>query len=267
MIRTLGFASIVICVAAAAGCLFDEDTAPIDYLRIDGAIIVQALDIDPSLPEIEQRLTPPWLTLYGDGTLIRAEPDGNGGHRITRARVPEADVRELVEDLADEGFLDFYVFEEPGWDGPEDATVTYLYLNTKQGTNSVRALGLDRPPGEGASDEHERLAEIYQRLRVTTGADARPYTSDRVALFVQVADPADVGDDYYAWRIPEIDLAEVAGETGAGSAILSATQTKLLAPGAGWRPFVQDETVFLVGFRPALPFEERFPEFDFPAPP
>ncbi|MGB2693994.1 MAG: hypothetical protein WBD55_02265 [Dehalococcoidia bacterium] len=268
MLRAISIALLLVLTAVlGAGCLVREDSEPIDYLQLEDAIIIQVLDVPGGLSPLEARLTLPSFTLYGDGTLIRAAPEADGSVEMTRAEVPEDAVRDLVEFMVGKGFLETYVFEDPGFDGPSDAATSYIYLNTEQGANSVRAVALDRTAPAGASDDHRRLVQIRNRLMdiddaAVGGRIEGAYKSEGIALFAQAAE-AD-GDSYVVWPLGSIDLAKVAGLEGQAGKVLLSQRDAASLPASRVETFVQGSQAYEVGYRPALPFEEHFPEFDFP---
>lgn len=253
--------------ALGGACFFGDDSEPVEFLKRENAIIIQVLDVGPGLSRLEQRLTLPSFTLYGDGTLILSER--GDGPQLLHARMPEEAVQDLVEFVAGEGFLDLFAFEEPGVDAPDDAATTYLYLNTKQGANSVRAIALDGVVGD---DDHARLAGIKERLEqldveALGGRVVGPFEPEQVALFVRAVEPPDPDADVRTWPLREIDLAS-AVEPGSpiGKELVPIERASaLVASGSsGLAMFEQGDLFFEVGYRPALPFEENFPEFDFP---
>ena len=259
------FAAVVFFAACGA-----DGGEPVDYVHLPEAIVIQLLEVDGRQPSFaEFGATVPQLTVYGDGTVIYQR---DGEPLPTRASLPEEALLDLVRSIADEGFLTF-VYEQPVPDGlGDDGATTYLYVNTKSGVNSVRAYGLAAgAPGDGAA-QYEALRNIRERLLALDiaalgGEVAGPYESSGAALFV---DPLPANSDRQGAPWPEdaIDLASIAADgMREGKRVLSADELRPLVNAAVIATptvYTEDGVTYEVAWRPTLPHEDNFPEFDFP---
>ena len=214
----------------------------------------------------------PEVTLYGDGTLIYAAMDAGGRLAIFQADVSDDAIGGLLEEIEDAGFFNFpYELASPVI-ATEDLATTYVYVNSKVAANAVNAyaLGADDVNEQSDGDEFEyyrRLVKIAERIDALTPADgAQPYRPDAIALVVVLQEGS--SGEAEPWSVDAIDLAEIAnGEDVAGERLLSGEQAAAIIrelPALTFRSFQEDGNVFAVGYRPVLPFEEHFPEFETP---
>ena len=266
------FVLLGIFVAVLSSACFRGGDDPVEYLHRPDAIIVQMLRLsgDPQ-PEVADRVVPPDFTLYGDGTLIFLRPSTGDAPSLLQAELPESAVDELLAFIVDEGFLEFrYRHSVEG--AASDAPTRFLYVNTKAAVNAISAVDLAGGAANGAK-ELRSIAEIAQRLSAVSPTDVGGrvvgrYAYDEVALFVQPLQSA--SGEPPAWPVEGIDLASLAAP-GSGvnkQALRVAEAGALLAElsEASWGRYQQDGRIFAVGYRPLLPFEEHFPEFDFSPP-
>lgn len=272
MLRSL---AVLVGVLAAAGCI-PRPEEPVAFLAAPDSILIQMVNGGgPARTEVAERLAVPDFTLYGDGTLIFARPDADGRPRLLRAELPEDALRDLLEFVFDRDFLDFpYDHENPD---ATDATTTFLYFHAKTEAYAFRAYGLDVELAEGALSgdarrQFERLATIKVRLdeldpETEGGRVLGDFVPEAVVLVVQPTEAPNLVGSPPAWPFPEIDVGEIA-PLGSGIVerrISGATATKLaqqLVPSAVPILFEHQGRWFAVGYRPVLPFEENFPEFD-----
>ena len=269
------FVVIALSGALALACLPGGDE-PIDYLERPNAIIIQLLNVSGQpQPRIADRLTTPEFTLYGDGTLIFTQVGDAGGTQLLEAELPKEAIEDLLAFIVGEGFLNF-AYEHAGESGATDATTTFLYVNTKAGVNSTSAYGLGAGSLADGPEQLQSIAEIVQRLdeldpEALGGRVVGPYEYGEIALLVQPVEEPNIVGSPAVFPFPEIDLAEIA-PPGSGlverriesdlGTILGVVPPEPAVPLLG--PFQQGDRFFFFGFRPILPFEENFPEFDFP---
>lgn len=256
--------------ALAAACLPGGDD-PVDYLERPDAIIIQMLNVSGETKlVIADRLALPEFTLYGDGTLIFTQTGGAGAPRLLEAELPKDAIEDLLAFIVGEGFLDF-AYEHEGESGADDATTTFLYVNTKGAVNSTSADDLGAGASADLREEFRSIAEIAQRLigldpEAAGGRVAGPYEYGEIALFVQPLALTDV--DPEDWPIAGVDLARLAPPDSPVVkevlALAEAAELVELLPAGDRRLYRQGDRLFAVGYRPLLPFEENFPEFDFP---
>jgi hypothetical protein len=256
--------------ALALACLPGGDE-PVEYLERPDAIIIQMLNVSGQpQPEIADRLTLPVFTLYGDGALIFAQTGGAEGTRLLEAELSKDAIEDLLAFIVGEGFLNF-AYEHAGERGATDSTTTFLYVNTKAGVNSTSADDLGAGSPADRPEEFQRIAGIAQRLsgldpEAAGGRVVGPYEYGEIALFVQ---PLIIYDgEPQAWPIAGVDLAGLAPP---GSSVVrqvftlaEAAELVELRPEGAHSLYRQGDRLFAVGYRPLLPFEENFPEFDFP---
>ena len=246
-----------------------DDT--VDYLERPDAIIIQMLNVSGQpLLKIADRLTLPEFTLYGDGTLIFTESDGDGAPRLLQAELPKDAIEDLLAFIVGEGFLDF-AYEHEGEPGADDTTTTFLYVNTKAGVNSTSADDLGAESPAARPDELRSIAEIVQRLSgldpaALGGRVVGPYEYGEIALFVEPVIIYDGGPQ--PWPVDGVDLAALAPpDSAVGRQVFTladAAELLEVLPASGQGFYRQGDRLFFVGYRPLLPFEENFPEFDFP---
>jgi hypothetical protein len=268
---------LLACAAALAGCIPRPDD-PVEWVERPDAILVQMVDV-VGLPQSEllDRLSLPVFTLYGDGTLIFVPPEEREqfpapGQTLLRAEIPEQAVRELLEGIVDEGFLEFaYDQDRPG--SRYDFSTTFLYVHTKTEANAVSAyaLGSPPPPDDGEQwDEFLRLVKIKERLdafdpAALGGRIVGEYQPEEFLLLVQPSASQDVPGEATVWPLTDVDLASIAAPgSGIVERRLSPTEASALMAALSSRSgtFRQGERFFDIGLRPLLPFEEHFPEFD-----
>ena len=259
--------------ALALACLPGGDE-PVEYLERPNAIIIQMLNVSGQpQPEIADRLTLPEFTLYGDGTLIFTQTGGAGGPRLLEAELSKEAIEDLLAFIVGEGFLNF-AYEQAGERGAINATTTFLYVNTKAGVNSTSAYALAGTQLENAGDEFDqfrRLQAIKQRLdeldpEALGGTAPGEFVLETVLLMVQPLEMTDA--EPQAWPITSVDLAGLAPR---GSSVVrqvftlaEAAELVEMLPAGAHGLYREGDRLFAVGYRPLLPFEENFPEFDFP---
>jgi len=242
---------------ASAACLPKHDD-PIDYLQLPESVIVH-MDVGagflfppPDVPE---------FTLYGDGTLILAADQGT---TLVQSRLSKGEIEDLLEFIENTGFFNFQ------YEQPEifitDVPTTYFYVNTRDAANAVSAyaLGANFPDG----DEYEplrRLNDIKARLdEIAAGAMTEPFVPETGELAIFPQGSGTTADE--PWPFPQIDIAAAAPD-GPATYALDANELAALGladPAATtcWCPVEHLGRVFTVRYRPVLPHEENFPEFD-----
>ena len=258
-------------IGALAVACWPGGDEPIEYLERPNAIIIQMLNVsgEPQ-PKIADRLTTPEFTLYGDGTLIFTQAGDDGGTQLIEAELPKEAIEDLLAFIVGEGFLNF-AYEHAGERGAIDATTTFLYVNTKEGVNSTSAYGLGAGSLADSPEALRSIAEIAQRLigldpEAAGGRVVGPYQYGEIALFVQPLEMTDAEPP--AWPIAGVDLAGLAPP---GSSVVrqvftlaEAAELVEMLPAGAHGLYREGDRLFAVGYRPLLPFEENFPEFDFP---
>lgn len=259
---------LAVLAAVLSACLPQPDE-PIEYLQLPNSIIIQMRRVDLEQSEVERLLAVPEFTLYGDGTLILREQREGEEYALVQADLSVEAVRDLLALIVDEGFLEFF-YDQPVASGAADAPMTFIYVNTKYGANSVRILGFGADQPEDVIGNIQRIERIVLRLEELTAAvlgsaDAAVYVPEGVLLLAEPLDPADVVGTPDEWPLAA-DLSELVGSGRPEARVqgeLVTEITALLKPGAQFsRTFQQDGRIFSVGFRPLLPFEENFPLFD-----
>ncbi|MEX1255311.1 MAG: hypothetical protein WEE64_13315 [Dehalococcoidia bacterium] len=261
---------VAIVVAALAGCLPQPDD-PIEYLAREDAVLVQ-MRTGGGWSRFD--LTVPEFTLYGDGTVLYVRQDEDGAAQVLRGQMPGQAVQDVLEFMEDEDFFQFQ-YEQPVIDFVNDAETTYLYAQTKTSANAVSAYALGfADKGEASSDEFSefrRIAGIRERLRKLdpeeVGGEALgPYEAEQVLVDAFEQPASEVTGDVPAWPVESIDLAEIAGAEQQTRVVRgqAADEILQLAPPESLVGFYrQRNRIYGVGYRPILPFEEHFPEFDF----
>ena len=251
--------SVAAFVALFALACFPGPDEPVEYLEREDTVVVQVRTVPPG---VDARDVPPEFTLYGDGTLIYRGLDPEGEPALLRTELPPDAVRDLLEFAVDRGFLDLY-YDQAGDGG--DQAVTFLYVNTRGGTNSVRAVELD-PESEGPG---ATVGAIVEHLRdfdpAAAGAGApEPFAAERVVISAEAVEAFEGAGSPIVWPFGEIDLGTVAagGDLVAEGDEVALELAGVLAPPPFATTVQQDGRLYAVSFRPLLPVEERFPEFD-----
>jgi hypothetical protein len=245
-----------------------EPDEPIEYLAREDAVLVQMTEVSGlPHPQLIDRLTLPAFTLYGDGTVIYADASGEG---LVRAEVPGEAVQDLLEEFDDNGFFDFQ-YEQPLPDGANaDATRTYIYAQTKAAANLSTAAHLTLAAERALDSEFEAMAQLRDLLasfdpQAVAGRAIGPYEPAEIALMVERID-ADEASTAIEWRDMSVSLASLTPAEGSAVAgryipVEEAAQIVQALPN-GYAEFREGNAHYRVAYRPALPFEEHFPEFD-----
>jgi len=270
--RAVAFIIPALLVAAFAFFAFfrPEPNEDLEYLAREDAVLVQMISVGGlPQPEVLDRLTLPDFTLYGDGTVLYADPSGE--EELLQAEIPGGAIQDLLESFEGEGFFEFQ-YEQPTADSVNDADTTYLYAQTKDAANAVSAyaLGVFNPPDGSEWREFERLAKLKEWLDAfdpegVGGRVVGPYEATEIAL---MAEPID-GDDTGAvpWPVDEINLASMRPAEGSNVAVryipLDEASEAIAALPSRFAIVSLRDASYRVGYRQALPFEEHFPEFDF----
>ena len=269
----LGFVLVFGVAYWARACLPDPGGSEIEWLQREDAIIVQ-MRVSGGMPqpEILERLIPPAFTLYGDGTLVVAEPADYDYGFVQTTLSPEQ-VQDMVEFIEGTGFLDFS-YEQPT-PGPYDQPTTFFYLNTIGAANSVSAYALGMGPKDGGSEWSQfhhletiraRLMEIASAARV--GTNVRDYKSEGgVLLAVQKLAHDLLGVPPWPYAEVEVPFSRmVDGISEVGQLTLSPDEVAILGLGDPretkcWNSVQYNDALVDVCYRPILLYEENFPEF------
>ena len=184
------------------------------------------------------------------------------------ASISNEEIRSLLNFFDKQGFFEFS-YEQPAGGG--DLPTTYLYVNTRGAANAISVYGISSSGGSVDAEwaQFRRLQRIRQRLddlaiNVVNGESAT-FKPGEVVLFVQSASPGT--SERPAWPIEGLDLASIAPESGIGEVSVTGDHispilenlTRVTSTSGG---FKQGDERYLVWYRPILPYEENFPEFD-----
>ena len=248
----------IVCALLLLSCLPkpEEET---EFPESERSIIVQMKTVEQPDSELEQRLAIPEVTIYGDGTLIVASADGG----LLEGRLDDGEVRGLLDYLDGKGYFDFD-YEQPRVSPPPAGEATYLFATTTLKQNAVRACALTSEPPEDAGGEwsqFRRLQDIRDRLLAIETESALRYEPEEWVLFVRPFPAGVSGPVPQEWPLPDIDLSAVV--EGGGQTVLTAVQGKTLDQALEGGLVLQAQR-FNIAYRPRLPFEENFPEFDLP---
>ncbi len=199
----------------------------------------------------------PDLTLYGDGTLIYQSGSGDGT-RLLETTLPEDAVRELLEDIVDEGFLDF-LYEQPAPEGASGPT-TFFYGQTRDRANAVSIRGANDLLPEDAGDEFDQYRKVQDFVETLRSLDPVALGGTKSVAYLPesyltVSTERSEGD--VTERVLLGEEADELLQSLGGIADLSLEQLRgplTLMPDA----LPSQE----VGIAPLLPFYQNFPEFD-----
>ena len=267
----LGVAIVIAAIVLGKRFLPDPDEQ-MEWVRREDAVIVQMKNVGGlPQPEALDRATVPGFTLYGDGTLFFTQPSERGQFSSTplrKATLTTDYMDRLLKFIEDQGFLNFS-YEQPKLGAYYDFPTTYLYVSTKEAANAVSAYALDSAaPADKEWDQFRKLQEIKSRLdniaSAATDGAAPAYTPEAIVLFAERAAAAS-GTVAVEWPFADIDLARIAPESGVGERRIEGDQARAVLSSAtpingGF--FTQGAQRFLVAYRPVLPYEENFPEFE-----
>ncbi len=267
-------------LALLAACLPQPDE-PVEWVRRPESIVIQVMALHDPASELEQRVVVPEFTLYGYGALIFTRPDAEGRPRLLQAELPGDAIRDLLEFIVDDGFLDFF-YDQPSPASGADLPATFIYVNTIGGANSVRTVGLGAVPLEESGEEFDdlrRLEEIVRRLNnldpEAVGGEIEGEFSPET-LLLHLTRMGEPPYEFTPTFLPpsEIDLAKIvpAGSAPVEHRVEGALAGEILRwlnrltdrpePNP-WSVFLeQGDGTYIVTFAPVLPFEENFPEFD-----
>jgi hypothetical protein len=277
MRRLRGLAFGVIVVALTVGVIAGVVTAvqhiprpatKIEWVQRADAIIVQRKTVEPAQGGFSSWTALPDFTLYGDGTLILASP--KDPTELAQTRLPEDAVRDLVEFVDGTGFFNFdFNFAQPNPTVLGHEKITYLYVALKDRANAVAvyAIATDVPNGNDWV-QFRKLHEINERLNAidpaALGGDApMPYHPDAFFLFVQPTYDAGVAGSP-EWPFGEIDLNAIAPTSSGQHRRIEGDTARFFVGADCPGSFKQGDRYFFVCYRPALPYEEAFPEFEPP---
>jgi hypothetical protein len=267
---------LVAVVVSFARCL-PKPEEKIEWLRREDAIIVQMRSFggDSMIASVDRA---PSFTLYGNGTLIVSEEaqdcgtvsDPCSATRLLQSRLSDHDIQGLLDFIDGTGFLDFR-YEQPVPPVSGSATA-YIYMSTRMAANAVRAYALGWEPQDGAEwSEFRKLNTIVQKLQdlrekaFETSTPFPPKEGELKIVPLVANDLIGVPE----WRFPQFDIAAVAPSTSDGHLRLSPDELALLeltdaSAAHCWCSVQQSGRLFNVIYRPVLPYEEHFPEFEAP---
>jgi hypothetical protein len=151
----------------------------------------------------------------------------------------------------------------------QGAPTAYFYASTREGANAVRASALGWEEDGAEWSEFRKLKTIDQRLHevwgqaVETSTPFAPAEGELAIAPFMVEDLTGVPE----WRFPHIDISAAAPGSRLARLRLSAdelAQLELADPSAAecWCQVQQLGRLFSVYYRPVMPFEENFPEFE-----
>lgn len=260
----LGFAIVFGVAFWARTCLPDPHDKGVEWIHRPDVVVVQmkqsggftAVQLD-----LEQT---PEFTLYGDGTVVVLDYAAN---RLRESHVSGETIQSLVNYADDKGFFELD-YEQPR-PPVADASTTYLYVNTKLVANAVSAYALGNDELEGKEwSQFRQLAKVRSRLVDLSNELLRVGgTEYKASGIVLVAKPYELvsGPVPPTWPLSDIDLAAIASPSDAPTNQFSGErEAEIEAVVTRGAIFSQDGASYNVGYRPVLPYEESFPEFEPP---
>jgi hypothetical protein len=260
----LGFAIVFGVAFWARTCLPDPNDKGIEWLHREDVIVVQMKQSGGFTTvrlDLEQT---PELTLYGDGTVIVLDYAAN---KLLESHVSDGAIRSLLNYADEKGFFELD-YEQPR--PPRvDASTTYLYMNTKLVANAVSAYALGDNELEGKEwSQFRQLTKVRSRLVDLSNEVLRGGgTEYKASGIVLVAKPYELvgGPVPPTWPLSDIDLAAIASPSTAPTNQFSGErEAEIEAVVTLGAVFSQNGASYNVGYRPLLPYEENFPEFEPP---
>lgn len=257
---------------AAVACL-PKPEEPIEWLQREDAVIVQ-MRTSGEEPAVlgAPLLEVPELTLYGDGRLIVRLDGANGEASVLEAQVGDGAIEDMLEEIEGSGYFNFpYPVAGPG--GENGGEATYFYVNTKLVANATGAQALQAvAPEDDEWKQFRRLQSLSTQLvefaqdQLADG-EASAYQPEAVLLIVQPVPPNATSPSFREWPFEEIDLAallsdeEIATRRVDGEA---GREVAAFVDEGGGKPINERRFTYSLTYRPLLPFEEHFPEFETP---
>jgi hypothetical protein len=241
-------------LVALPACFGGPDD-PVEYLH-EGTIVLLQLQEVPD--GVDTHRSVPLLTLYGDGTVIFVDDAG----ALMQATLSDDDVEGLLESVVDAGFLDFD-YDQPLPDSAAPEPVTYLYVQTRDGANAVKARGLGTAASVVGDEfaEYRAIQDLRDDLVAFEPGEAAPFQAQTTLVW---AEPVDDAGESSEWPYVEVALADIARDSADGdaSSITGDAGAELAGSSALNALYRQEGLAYRVSFRPLLPHENAFPEFD-----
>lgn len=227
---------------------------PVEYLHSEDSIIIQMLTVDKDTAGFERGLAVPEFTLYGNGTLIY-QNETTDGTRLLQTLLPGDAVKDLLEDIVDEGFLNFS-YEQPAPNKASGET-TFFYAHTLRLANAVSVQGVSAPLPEDTGsefDQYRDVQEFIEMLRALDpvklgGTEPVTYVAKDYVVITQTADGI-----LTELVVRSDEIAELLAGIGI---TLDMAPEELALPirmDPGFGPAIR--------LAPLLLFHENFPEFD-----
>jgi hypothetical protein len=271
----LGFALVAGAIYWARTCLPDPNERGIEWLRREDAVVVQMKTLgrgDPFNLD-EARITAPQLTLYGDGTLLAQVPSAGREQIFRTTALSNDEVRNLLEFIVDTGFFDF-----PYSLGSASDTLSetrFVFASELDRQNAVS--GQPKQPLATALPDNlvalGEIAEFLDKLAVDPDRQWVEYTPPAVMVLAERTAPnvqTDTPEGCDPWPLPEIEIRTFVTRDGdIGTALVDgelADAVIATRPPITGRPYCQGGQRYTIAYRPVLPYEENFPEFDPPTP-
>jgi hypothetical protein len=260
----LGFAIVFGVAFWARTCLPEPGGSGVEWLHREDVIVVQMNESMGSF-----LFDNPDITLYGDGALL--VKDEEEPTRFIQTMVSSGTMRNLLAFIEDQGFFNFD-YEQPT--APvTDSPTTYIYVSTKLATNaaSAYALGWEGSDRGNEWDQFRRLTKIATKIENVAGAArrspaARDYSYDAIVLSVQkISRNTSLPDlSPKEWPFPDIDLTAMVGDGIFGERQFGGEQAHQIVDTLDKDSLFLQRDRFAVYYRPVLPYEENFPEFEPP---
>jgi len=241
----LGFTIVFAVAYWSRTCLPDPNDKGIEWLRREDVIVVQMKTVEPASDSLRQRLAVPEFTLYGAGTLLFTDPGRPDSKLVFQAAVSDSTTRSILKELEDIGFSDLGYAESSA--GTVDGAATYIYAKTLLGANAIVLRDSDANSGD-----EEKLTSIRSHLLSIAEDHLQRAQDYNIESILQVS------------RKEGAEGLEEQVHTGDDAERLSEIFT--IGKGTGYVTIPEGGDGKLVegGYRPILPYEENFPEFDPP---
>jgi hypothetical protein len=234
---------------------FGGPADPVEYLHEPTIVLLQLQEVPDG---VDTRRSVPRLTLYGDGTVIFVDDAG----ALMQATLSDDDVQRLLETAVDAGFLDFD-YDQLLPDSADPEPVTYLYVQTRDGANAVKARGLGSAEDVAGDEfaEYRAMQDLRDDLVALEPGEAAPFQAQTALVWAERVDDAPEAPE---WPYPEVSLTDIARDSADGddSSITDDVGGELASSIALNALYRQDGQTYRVSFRPPLPHENAFPEFD-----
>lgn len=249
--------TIPLCLALLAACGSPDGSPPVGSPPVGADALVFRLDEIPGLLGPGSSPSLPRMTLFGDGTLVLADPAPAGLPAPTQRHLTPAGIQRLLTAAAEAGLTRSTDYGTPQIADASTSVFTVVTA-TQQVTKVIAPTYLDGLPDPQRS-ARSRLQPFLTNLQnldtwlTPEIATPQPYPYGQVALFALPQDP-NPGAPEQPWPLTDLTTGEPSGLTRCQILPTPTLETlrPTLTPTTQWRSGPQ---LFHLTLRPLLPNE------------